>query len=58
MRKAIVNSDTRYILEGMIEFGEGYFTVESTEIEQEIGIRGCGDVGKSNVAIIAHPSER
>ena len=42
----------------MIEFGEGYFTVESTEIEQEIGIRGCGDVGKSNVAIIAHPSER
>jgi transposase-like protein len=32
---------------------EGYFTVESTEIEQEKGIRGRGAVGKQNVAVMA-----
>ncbi len=41
------------LLQGMIEFDEGYFTVESSEIEQEKGIRGRGAVGKSNVAIMA-----
>ena len=34
LRKAMVNKDSRYILEGMIEFDEGYFTVESSNIEQ------------------------
>ena len=53
LRKAMGNRDARYTLEGMIEFDEGYFTVESSEIEQEKGIRGRGAVGKSNVAIIA-----
>jgi hypothetical protein len=37
----------------MIEFDEGYFTAESSEIEQEKGIRGHGAVGKMNMAIIA-----
>jgi hypothetical protein len=53
LRKAMGNRDARYTLEGMIEFDEGYFTIESSEIEQEKGIRGRGAVGKSNVAIIA-----
>ena len=53
LRKAMGNRDERYTLEGMIEFDEGYFTIESTEIEQEKGIRGRGAVGKSNVAIMA-----
>ena len=29
------NRDARYTLEGMIEMDEGYFTVESSEIEQQ-----------------------
>jgi hypothetical protein len=53
LRKAMGNRDARYTLEGMIELDEGYFTVESSEIEQEKGIRGRGAVGKSNVAIMA-----
>jgi hypothetical protein len=53
LRKVMGNSDARYTLEGMIEFDEGYFTIESAEIEQEKRIRGCGAVGKSNVAIMA-----
>ncbi|SHF85480.1 ISXO2-like transposase domain-containing protein [Flavobacterium segetis] len=53
LRKALGNRDSRYTLEGMIEFDEGYFTIESSEIEQEKGIRGRGAVGKSNVAITA-----
>lgn len=35
LRKAVENRDARYILEGMIEFDYGYFTVESSEIAQE-----------------------
>lgn len=53
LRKAMGNRDARYTLEGMIEFDEGYFTVESTEIEQEKQLRGRGAVGKQNVAIMA-----
>jgi transposase-like protein len=53
LRKAMGNRDARYTLEGMIEFDEGYFTVESSEVEQEKGIRGRGAVGKENVAIMA-----
>ncbi|WP_407485403.1 IS1595 family transposase [Elizabethkingia miricola] len=53
LRKAIGDRDSRYTLEGMIEFDEGYFTVESSELEQEKGIRGRGSVGKQNVAIMA-----
>lgn len=53
LRKAMGKRDDRYTLEGMIEMDEGYFTVESTEIEQEKGIRGRGAVGKQNAAIMA-----
>ena len=47
------NRDAGYTLEGMIEFDEAYFTVESRAIEQEQGIRGKGAVGKQNVAMMA-----
>lgn len=53
LRKAMGKRDQRYTLEGMIEMDEGYFTIASTEIEQEKGIRGRGAVGKQNVAIMA-----
>lgn len=53
LRKAMGNRDARYTLEGMIEFDEAYFTVESCEIEKEKGIRGKGAVGKQNVAVMA-----
>lgn len=53
LRKAMGNRDARYTLEGMIEMDEGYFTVASSEIEQEKGIRGRGAAGKQNVMIIA-----
>lgn len=53
LRKAMGKRDERYTLEGMIEMDERYFTVESTELEQEKGIRGRGAVGKQNVAVMA-----
>ena len=53
IRKAMGNRDAKYTLEGMIEFDEAYFTVESSEIEQKKGIRGKGSVGKQNVAMMA-----
>ena len=53
IRKAMGKRDARYTLEGMIEMDEGYFTVESSEVEQDKGIRGRGAAGKQNVAIIA-----
>ncbi len=53
LRKAMDNRDARYTLEGMIEMDEGYFTVESSEVEQQQGKRGRGAVGKQNVMIMA-----
>ena len=53
LRKAMGNRDAMYSLEGMIEMDEGYFTVESSEIEKAKGGRGRGAAGKSNVAIMA-----
>lgn len=53
LRKAMGNLDAKYTLEGMIEFDEAYFTVESSEIEKEKGIRGKGAAGKQNVAMMA-----
>lgn len=35
LRKAMGSRDARYILEGMIEMDEGYFTVESSKVEQQ-----------------------
>jgi transposase-like protein len=53
LRRAMGNRDNRYTLEGMIEMDEGYFTVESSEIEKKEGKRGRGAAGKQNVAIMA-----
>ncbi len=53
LRKAMGKRDARYTLEGMIEMDEGYFTVESNEIEKSKGQRGRGAAGKVNVAIMA-----
>jgi transposase-like protein len=53
LRKAMGKRDEQYTLEGMIEMDEGYLTVESTEIEQEKGVRGRGAVGKQNVVVMA-----
>ena len=53
IRKAMGKREGRYTLEGMIEMDEGYFTVESSEIEQNKGIRGRGAPGKKNVAVMA-----
>jgi transposase-like protein len=53
LRKAMGNRDARYTLEDMIEMDEGYFTVETSEIEKANGGRGRGAAGKANVAIMA-----
>jgi len=53
LRKAMGKRNDKYTLEGMIEMDEGYFTVESSEIQQEKGVRGRGVVGKRNVAVLA-----
>ena len=57
LRKAMGNRDERYSLEGMIEMDEGYFTIESSEIEKAKGTRGRGAAGKSNVAIMAESTQ-
>ncbi len=57
LRKAMGNRDARYSLEGMIEMDEGYFTIESSEIEKANGGRGRGAAGKSNVAIMAESTQ-
>ena len=53
LRKAMGNRDARYTLEGMVEMDEGYFTVESSQVEQSKGKRGRGSAGKRNVAVMA-----
>lgn len=57
LRKAMGKRDARYTLEGMIEMDEGYFTVESSELEKAKGKRGRGAAGKSNVAIMAESTQ-
>ncbi len=53
LRKAMGKRDARYTLEDMIEMDQGYFTVESNEIEKSKGKRGRAAAGKVNVAIMA-----
>ncbi|WP_345008177.1 IS1595 family transposase, partial [Snuella lapsa] len=53
LRTAMGNRDARYTLEGMIELDEGYFTVETSEVEKSKGVRGRGAAGKQNVAVMA-----
>ena len=53
LRRAMGKRDARYTLEDMVEMDEGYFTVESNEIEKSKGQRGRGAAWKVNVAIMA-----
>lgn len=53
LRKAMGDRDARYTLEGMIELDEGYFTVESSEIEKQHQKAGRGSIDKENVLIMA-----
>lgn len=53
VRLSMGNRDAQYTLKGMIEFDEGYFTVESSEVEQEKGKQGFGAAGKRNVVVMA-----
>jgi len=57
LRKAMGDRDAKYTLEGMIEMDEGYFTVESSELEQAKGKRGRGAAGKQNVAVMAESTQ-
>jgi len=57
LRKAMGNRDARYTLEGMIEMDEGYFTVESSEIEKSKGKRGRGAAGKTPVSVMAESTQ-
>lgn len=57
LRKAMGDRDASYTLEGMIGMDEGYFTVESSEIEQKKGKRGRGAAGKQNVAVMAESTQ-
>lgn len=57
LRKAMGNREDRYTLEGMIEMDEGYFTVESTELEKAQGKRGRGAAGKTPVSVMAESTQ-
>lgn len=57
LRKAMGNRDSRYTLEGMIEMDEGYFTIESSEMEKSEGKRGRGAAGKSPVSVMAESTQ-
>lgn len=57
LRKAMGNRDARYTLEGMIEMDEGYFTIESSEVEKSKGKRGRGAAGKSPVSVMAESTQ-
>jgi len=53
LRKAMREPDDRYILEGMIEMDEGYFTIEVSEHQHKTQKFGRGSKTKSNVLIMA-----
>lgn len=53
LRKAMGEGDSRYTIEGMIEFDEGHLTEESSEIKKQKAKIGRGAVGKQNVAPLA-----
>ncbi|AJA70358.1 Transposase zinc-ribbon domain [Myroides sp. A21] len=53
LRKAMGNRDSKYTLEGMLEMDQGYFKVETSEIEKSKTKSGRGSTGVQNVAIMA-----
>ena len=52
LRRAMGDRDARYTLEGTIEMDEGYFKVDTPEIESSQVVRSRGMAGKKNVAIL------
>jgi len=53
LRKAMGNRDDRYTLEGMIEMDEGYFTIETSDLQHANQKAGRGSKTKSNVMVMA-----
>ena len=53
LREAMGKRDEKYQLKGMVEFDEGYFTVETTKKDNKSLTRGRGSERKQNVAVMA-----
>lgn len=53
IREAMSNRDSKYKLEGFIEFDEGYFHTETSEQDKQNLKRGKGSQQQQNVAVIA-----
>jgi len=53
IREAMSKRDSRYKLEGMVEFDEGYFHTETSENEKQKLKRGRGSQQQQNVAVLA-----
>lgn len=53
IREAMSKRDSRYQLEGMIEFDEGYFHTETSEKDKQNLKRGRGSQQQNNVAVMA-----
>jgi hypothetical protein len=53
IRRGMGNRDSRYRLEGMLEFDEGYFVTETTKMEHHSTRAGRGSNRVQNVAILA-----
>lgn len=53
IRKAMINRDNLYQLEGMLEFDEGYFTTDTSKKDKQNLKRGGGSQRQENVAVMA-----
>lgn len=53
IRKAMGKRDSLYILEGTVEFDEGYFSTETSERDKQDLKRGRGSQKKTNVSVMA-----
>lgn len=53
IRNAMGKRDSLYTLEDMVEFDEGYFSIETREKDQQNLKRGRGSQKKANVAVMA-----
>jgi hypothetical protein len=53
LREAMGKRDERYQLEGMVEFDEGYFPIETSKKDRENLNRGRGSQRHQNVAVMA-----
>lgn len=53
LRRVMGKRDDLYTLEGMLELDEGYFSIESSEVDKLNQKRGKGSNSKKNVAVMA-----